>query len=306
MTDSVTVRPHDSSVSVLAQGEPALRIISLGAGVQSTTMLLLACEGILPKPDAAIFADTGWEPRAVYEHLDRLTAIAAEHDIPVYRVCEGNIRADALDANHRFASMPLHILNPDGSKGMARRQCTSEYKIKPIKRKVRELLGYPHPKRIPAGVWVEQWIGISRDEVQRAKDSRIRFMRNRFPLLEMTSSSGREGWSRGDCQKYLAGYGAGMEATAKSACIGCPFHDNATWRQLRDTDPEAWADAIDFDQSIRLGSARANANGSPMRGTAYLHPQRIPLDQADLRGELKGQIGFEVGCSPFDCRNDGR
>jgi hypothetical protein len=43
-----------------------LRVLSLGAGVQSTTMALLAAHGeIGPMPDCAIFADTGWEPRAV-------------------------------------------------------------------------------------------------------------------------------------------------------------------------------------------------------------------------------------------------
>ncbi|ETA02416.1 hypothetical protein CcI156_10935 [Frankia sp. CcI156] len=51
--------------------EPTIRVLSLGAGIQSTTLALLAVEAALPRPDAAIFADTGWEPRAVYEHLDR-------------------------------------------------------------------------------------------------------------------------------------------------------------------------------------------------------------------------------------------
>jgi hypothetical protein len=47
-----------------------MRILSLGAGVQSTTMALMAAVGeIADKPDAAIFADTGWEPKAVYDHL---------------------------------------------------------------------------------------------------------------------------------------------------------------------------------------------------------------------------------------------
>lgn len=47
-----------------------MRIISLGAGVQSTTMALMAAHGaITPMPDCAIFADTGWEPIAVYDHL---------------------------------------------------------------------------------------------------------------------------------------------------------------------------------------------------------------------------------------------
>ena len=55
-----------------------LRTISLGAGVQSTTMALMAARGeIGPMPDCAIFADTGWEPKQVYEHLDLISAKAA-------------------------------------------------------------------------------------------------------------------------------------------------------------------------------------------------------------------------------------
>lgn len=57
--------------------EPTIRVLSLGAGVQSTTLALLAVEGVLPKPDAAVFADTGWEPRRVYDHLDRLESVLA-------------------------------------------------------------------------------------------------------------------------------------------------------------------------------------------------------------------------------------
>ena len=55
---------------------PTLRLLSLGAGVQSTTLLLMSLCGELPKLDAAIFADTGWEPARVYEHLERITAEA--------------------------------------------------------------------------------------------------------------------------------------------------------------------------------------------------------------------------------------
>ncbi len=47
-----------------------LRVLSLGAGVQSTTLALMAAHGVVgPMPDCAIFADTGWEPKAVYDHL---------------------------------------------------------------------------------------------------------------------------------------------------------------------------------------------------------------------------------------------
>lgn len=301
--------------------EPTYRILSLGAGVQSTTLLLLAAEGRLPKLDGAIFSDTGWEPKAVYDHLDRLEEqVAKPAGIPIYRVSAGNIRSDALDPAHRFASMPLFIKNPDGGDGMTRRQCTSEYKLKPIKAQVRELLGYPHPRPVPRGVFVEQWIGISRDEFGRAKDSGIQYLRSAFPLLDLEDAAdGREGWTRDDCLRYLRTRGWGT--TPKSACIGCPFHGNAQWRRLRDEQPDEWADAVDFDRAIRAGNARGNANGKPLLGEAYLHRSRLPLDQAPIdrvtahewasrQTDLFGQVadaqleqGDPDGCSPWSCRS---
>lgn len=48
----------------------ALRVLSLGAGVQSTTLALVAAHGeITPMLDCAVFADTGEEPAGVYRHL---------------------------------------------------------------------------------------------------------------------------------------------------------------------------------------------------------------------------------------------
>lgn len=285
-----------------------LRTLSLGAGVQSTATFLLACEGKTEPFDAAIFADTGWEPAEVYQHLDRLERHSAQvTGIPVYRVSSGNIRNDALDPERRFASMPLFVRNPDGSDGMARRQCTSEYKLKPIKRKVRELLGYPHPTPVPKGVHAQVAIGISTDEIGRAKDSDVNYMRNVFPLLDL-------GMSRKDCERYLAAAGWGV--VAKSACIGCPFHGNRQWRELRDGSPAEFADAVEFDAAIRNGSARANAAGKDLRGSMYLHRSRVPLGEApidrvtyrewsDRQGDLFDEIedGDPDGCSPWTCRS---
>jgi hypothetical protein len=276
-------------------------------------MLALSANGHLPKADYAIFADTGWEPRAVYRHLDRLEReIAAPVGIPILRVSAGNIRRDALDPAHRFASMPLHILNQDGKQGMTRRQCTGEYKIKPIKRQVRELLGYPYPQRIPKDIFVEQWVGISTDEFHRAKDADVRYMHNRHPLIDL-------GWSRSDCIRYLTSLG--LADTPKSSCLGCPFHGNAQWRHIRDTSPDEWQDVVEFDAAIRQGNARANAGGNQLLGQAFLHRSRVPLDQApidhitaaewaarqqelDDRPAVAEELenGVVDGCSPWACR----
>lgn len=39
-----------------------LKVLSLGAGVQSSALLLMSCRGVLPRIDAAVFADTRFEP----------------------------------------------------------------------------------------------------------------------------------------------------------------------------------------------------------------------------------------------------
>ncbi|WP_217570500.1 hypothetical protein [Streptomyces sp. GbtcB7] len=278
-------------------------------------MLALSAKGILPKVDYAIFADTGWEPRAVYKHLDRLEReIAIPAGIPVLRVSSGNIRDDALDPEHRFASMPLYVLNKDGKQGMTRRKCTGEYKIKPIKKKVREILGYPYPQRIPKDVFVEQWVGISTDEFHRAKDADVKYMRNRHPLIDLN-------WSRTDCIHFLTSIGLGN--TPKSSCLGCPFHGNQQWRNIRDTSPEEWADVVAFDAAIRQGNARATASGNRLLGQAFLHRSRVPLDQApidhvtaaewaarqqglDDRTAVVEELedGVVDGCSPWACRGE--
>jgi len=303
-------------------GRP-LRVLSLGAGVQSTALLLAAVRDPRRwgRPDVAVFADTGWEPAAVYAHLDRLEReVAVPAGIPVLRVSSGHIRDDALDPGHRFASMPLYVANPDGGEGMARRQCTSEYKLKAILAAVRTLLGAQPgpdgvPGRVPAGRWAEQWIGISADEAHRALRTRsTRYSRARFPLLEPTIATGL---TRGDCGRINTA--AGFADVAKSACIGCPFHTAAQWRAMRDHRPAEWADAVAFDAAIRHGAARATAEGQPLRGRMYLHRSRRPLDQApidritrtewaarqtDLLDLLPDPDRAGHGCSPFDCPND--
>ncbi|MEV5691966.1 hypothetical protein [Micromonospora globbae] len=271
----------------------AHRYLSLGAGVQSSTLPLLAAKGRIPPFDAAIFADTSWEQAAVYQHLHRLTGIAEQAGIEVVRVSAGDIRADAINPAHRFASIPLFTLGPNGERGMARRQCTGEYKIKPIKAEVRRRLGYPHPARVPAGVRAEMAIGISLDEIGRARDSDAGYMRNVFPLLDL-------GWRRDDCLRYL--HRQGLGDTPKSSCVGCPFHDDGFWIRLREHSPKEWADAVAFDRAIRHGSARASATGHPLRGQFFLHRQRVPLDEVVLRP--RPQPADAPGCGPWTCPHD--
>jgi hypothetical protein len=262
-----------------AAGGRPLRVLSLGAGVQSSTVALMSAAGELPRVDACIFADTGWEPAEVYTHLDWLTGQLTEAGIPVHRVSTGNIRHDALDPTHRFASMPLFVRRPDGTKGMIRRQCTSEYKIKPIEQRLRQLVGI-EPRQRPSRVLVEQWIGISLDETERMSTRSPAWITKHYPLVWDARMT------RWDCQVWL--HRRGVHAP-RSACVGCPFHSDAEWRHIRDTDPGAWADAVAFDRAIRAGDI-ARAGQQQLLSEAYLHAALVPLDEVDLSTpEERGQ-----------------
>ena len=273
-----------------------LRALSLGAGVQSTTMALMAAHGeIGPMPDCAIFADTGWEPNAVYEHLDWLMSPNVL-PFPVHIVSAGNIREQLLQAGQgdRWASIPAfaRTVTPAGTEvqvfdedddgalveiasrrtttetvsvGMIRRQCTTDFKIVPIRRKVRELAGLTR-KRSPPYPVTETWIGISPDEVMRAKPSFEAWQTKRFPLIEKRMS-------RHDCLAWLRRHD--YPIPPKSACIGCPFHDNRRWRQMRESDRQSWEDAVEVDRALRHGL-------QGIRGEVFLHRSCVPLDVADL------------------------
>jgi hypothetical protein len=54
------------SLQAINYEKPDLRVLSLGAGVQSSTVLFKMLEGEIPMADVSIFADTGNEPKAVY------------------------------------------------------------------------------------------------------------------------------------------------------------------------------------------------------------------------------------------------
>lgn len=238
--------------------------------------------GEIPMADHVVFADTGWEPRRVYEHLNNLEALMVQHEIPFHKVSKGNIRTDFTDGG-RFASMPLFVRSTEGKTGMVRRQCTSEYKIKPLLKKQRELAGLQPGQRCKDHR-ITTVIGISFDEVQRMRDPEFSWIRNEYPLIDRRIT-------RQDCLDWCADHG--YAKPPRSACIGCPFKSASEWRELRN-DPEAWADAVAFDAALRTNTRLVDR----FDGQAYLHRSMVPLDQVDLRtDEEKGILSlFDQEC----------
>lgn len=259
-------------------GKKHIHTLSYGGGTQSTAMLIMALEGEINGviPDYIIFSDTGWEPESIYDWVHKVNEyIKVKYGKEIIFTNGGNIRADLVNAvktGQRVASLPFFTKNEKGEKGMVMRQCTAEYKITPVKKKVRQLLGYKDRQRVKEVV--HMWKGISTDEIQRVKPIADSWIEAEHPLVDVIDVD------RSACIAYVERTGLGTPA--KSSCIGCPFHDDTTWLELKKNDPKSFEDACVIDDMIRK-MPRLNSQ-------CFLHKSCKPLREVDLN---ENQLTFD-------------
>jgi hypothetical protein len=273
-----------------------LRVISLGAGVQSSALYLMALDGELtPKPDLAIFADTQREPWWVYENLWRLAAEGSDR-IPIVIATAGDIgeavRRKVGSAHGRFASVPFWVFSEKKQKAApGRRQCTREFKIDVVTQAIRRHLGVGYRKKATK-YRVEQWIGFSADEADRMAPSRYKWIKSRFPFCfdrymrrtAIVEWLDKRGWPR----------------VKKSACVFCPYRSPMEYGRWRDEEPELFEEACEWDELIRDGSKRGLRQ--PQFLTRLLTPLRElpPMDEL-RRMEIDDTDLFAGDCSSGMC-----
>lgn len=253
----------------MAKSKPDLTYLSLGAGVQSTTLYLLADQGELgEKPDVAIFADTKAEPPWVYDNLERLKAGGT---IPIDIVSAGDLGSSIRAAadptcDKRFVTIPFWVLGENGRGVPGRRQCTREYKIEPIKAHARKLLGLEKGERAAGRFVAEEWLGISLEERSRCKSSRYSWIQSRWPLIEKR-------WTRADCEAYLGRIGFG--SPGKSSCVFCPYRHTSEYARWKRDEPELFEIACQWDAELRQGGAMRG-----MQNPSYIARELLPLAEA--------------------------
>jgi len=271
-----------------------LRVLSLGAGVQSSTLALMIHKGEIPMVDCAIFADTQAEPPKVYEWLEFIKKTVS---YPVHIVTWRNLEQDVLDASqgkYQAFTIPFYTKNKETEqKGMLMRQCTADYKIKPVTKKVRELLGYKKGERVDLKeVKVEMLLGISTDELRRMRMNRLRYIDNQYPLINDF------GMSRQDCIAWMKDNGYPMPT--KSACYFCPFHSQSGWKEIKENDPKLFEKAVQMDKQIRDQEKYKIKN--KFKDELYLHRSCEPLDKAlEDDGQLDMFDGFDSICDEGMC-----
>ena len=97
------------------------------------------------------------------------------------------MRGEGLAASlgeKNFASIPFFTKNLDtGEIGIGLRQCTKDFKLIPIQKKIRELYDI-NPRKDK----IKMLIGISIEEAVRMKPAREKWIENTYPLVEKMES----------------------------------------------------------------------------------------------------------------------
>jgi len=224
-------------------------IWSFGGGTQSVAIAVLVAQGKLPKPDRIVMADTGREATETWEYLEN---VIRPMGFDVEIVGHEYATVDLFSGN---GDVLLPMYTPDG--GRLSSYCSNEWKKRPIERWLRDH-GYSSANPIT------NWLGISVDEIHRAKPNATGWIENHWPLLLDVPLR------RDECRALVAEYG--LPQPPRSSCWMCPHRGDEQWKRLRDHYPEDWDRAIDLEREVQ-------AKKDPF---VFLHGSRKTLGDADL------------------------
>ena len=234
---------------------------SCGGGVQSAAIAALIVSGELPKPDAAVMADTGREASETWMYFySTLCGQLASVGVELVRLDHEKWSTVDLfgGADGTTALMPM-FTNRNGI-GQTRKYCSNEWKSRPVDRYVRSL-------GMKRGV---HWIGFSVDEFHRARSHDPDAAWNQiYPLIDRRMS-------RADCQALVRRMG--WPAAPRSSCWMCPYRSDAEWRHLKATDPGDFLMAKDVERTVQAIDANL-----------FLHRSCKPLGEADFN-ESQGDL----------------
>lgn len=236
-------------------------VASFGGGVNSTAMLLGLYERG-ERPDLILFADTGGEKTATYEHVGVMNRWLLNHkfgQIETVREERWTLEEECL-REHTLPSIVVGF-----------RSCSDKFKIRPQERYLKSLGIKDHAK----------WIGFDADEAHRIKVERSQ---NRYPLIEW-------GWTRTECVQAIERHG--IQVPPKSSCFFCPEMQENEILELGITDPEL------LDRALAM--ERNNTKLVNIKGLARTHSWQQILDfHRDQQTMLMPARAEHLPCMCYD------
>lgn len=259
----------------------SLRVVSFGGGKQSTALLVLAAQGVIPHR-VFLFANVGEHaenPETLDYYDQHARPFADRHGIELTEVRWVDRKRRVRDlysdllSSRKSIDIPVRL----ASGAFGNRKCTDRYKIEVVAREV---------KRRGATVDdpAEVAIGISTDEIERAKPGVPKqqpWTYKTYPLLG-------HGLSRRDCVEIVLD--AGLPEPPKSACWFCPFQSEQQWQHRRLTNPALFAKAEALEDTL---NERRTALGKDRVGLASA--------SAPLALAVMDQLSLDGGCDSGWC-----
>lgn len=248
-----------------------IRVISYGAGVQSTYLLLQWALGLL-KFDAALFCNVGddSEHPATLEYFHNVAVpFAKKHGlelIELHKTMRGTGEIDTLYSRIMkpgSRSVPIPVrMSSNGAPG--NRSCTADFKIKVVDRWLREQGAKEQGAQVG--------LGISLDELQRVKPNMdpatMKWKENIFPLLfELEKPVDRAACIEGIKK-------AGLPIPPKSACWFCPYHSRSKWQDMRQNEEVLFWKAVELERYVN-GIRREIG-----KDEVWFSSKLVPLDAA--------------------------
>jgi hypothetical protein len=249
---------------------------SCGGGTQSAAIAALIVRGDLPKPDAAVIADTGREASATWRYYEGtlkpelarvgVDLVKLEHSFDG----DGWNTVDLYGGKERDTVLMPMFTTTGEQVGQTSKFCSNEWKARPVERYYRSL-------GLTGG---SIWIGFSIDEIHRMRAyNAAAKWQHEYPLIDRRMS-------RADCVSIVERMG--WPTPPRSSCWMCPYRSDAEWRHLRDGDPDDFTKAVWLERGVRAHDP-----------DLYLHKSAVPLDQVNF-GDAQTDL-FDVPCASGMC-----
>ena len=264
--------------------KPSKIAVSFGGGVQSTAMMCMIIDGTLQVKDRdnliVYFADTGDEPADVYRHIEKCALIMKKEGIRfevLHRYADKkSLSNDVLNriSNGKggISFPPLYVQRQKTAGNMPIwRGCTFDFKSRVLDKAAKKWAEVPRGYKGPDPL-VTKWLGISYDEIQRAKVSTEKWYEFEYPLIDNIIR-------RGDCVSINKRHGL---SAPRSACVYCPFHSNKEWQRIKNT--EDFVQAVQFETKLHELWEEKNGFGG-LKSKPYLHKSRKPIAEVNFESQ---------------------
>jgi len=227
-----------------------VNIISFGGGVNSTAMIIEMFNRNI-KIDEIIFADTYDEMPETYDFMKSFKTWIESHDLKLTTVEShlGGLK------DHYFSKniIPYRMF----------RSCTDKFKIRPIKKYLKEQYGDLKN--------VNMYLGIDYGEKKRVKENDVYNSLN-YPLVDWKID-------REACKDIIKQ--EGLEVPIKSGCYFCPFQTKKKWIELLNTHPELFEQSFVFEENC-TAFPEGTFTDMPLRKL-----MRISKEQTNLKDFLE-------------------